>query len=330
MSNEEMTEIQSGSTPTSQPAAVPNTQPSLGTDQAPVHHDVETEEKSMQETRLPMYSEVEHQENEAVETGVRPLYRHPTHRIFGGVCGGVADYLNLDAGLVRILWLVLSIPTAGAGFLAYLVLWLLLPVGTSQSGVQEQAAIRFSGRNAQRAGMLLVGIGALWLLANVGILPWIWNAFWSVVGVVFWPALLIGAGMLLLKNQKEWRASFAQWRSQFRNGVRQQSGRVNVDRTAVKDSMRQIYQRIPLKRSRTDRLWLGVSGGMARTFRLDANLIRLFWVLFSVGTMGFGVLIYAIVGAILPEQSIEAQAADYEIAYSREPQDVQIIDGTTH
>jgi phage shock protein C len=326
MSNQEMTEMERESTGMNSPSQA-NVSIGEGSVQAEPdlnNYNRQVEEQSMQETNHTIYTE----QDEIAQKGTRlPLYRHPTHRIFGGVCGGIADYLNLDSGLVRILWLVLSIPTAGAGFLAYLVLWLLLPVGTSQTGLQERAALSLNERNVQRAGTLLVGIGALWFLANLGILPWIWNAFWSVVGVVFWPALLIGAGLLLLKNQKDWRVSFVDWRARIRNNVQQRSSSVKVDRESVKNGMRQIQQRIPLKRSRTDRLWLGVSGGMARTFHLDANLIRLFWVLFSLGTLGFGALIYAIIGAVLPEQPVEHEGVEYELSYNNEPKPVQIIDG---
>jgi len=58
------------------------------------------------------------------------LFRHPTDKLVGGVCGGLADYFGFDPTLVRILWVVMTLVTSGGGFLAYLALWLLLPVGT--------------------------------------------------------------------------------------------------------------------------------------------------------------------------------------------------------
>ncbi len=268
---------------------------------------------------------VRSERDESAQSTVRaPLYRHPTHQILGGVCGGLAEYLNLDPVLVRLLWVVMTIPTAGAGFLAYIVLWLLLPVGTARGGQHEPAALNFNESSIRRAGSVLVIIGGLWLLANVGILPWIWNAFWSVMSVVFWPALLIGAGLLLLKNQKEWRVGFGEWRSRMRVKMPQASNPVRIDRESVRNGLRSAQQRIPLKRSRTDRLWLGVAGGMAQSLRLDANLIRLFWILFSLGTMGFGVLLYAVLGAVLPVRTVDVTSIDY----SDEAKHVQIIDSS--
>jgi phage shock protein C len=294
------------------------------------------EERTMQEESVPVQSvrtETEQENRIPASQSVRtPLYRHPTHQILGGVCGGLAEYLNIDPVLVRLLWVVMSIPTAGAGILAYIVLWLLLPVGTANGGQRQPAAINISESSLRRAGSVLVIIGGLWFLANVGVLPWIWNAFWSVASIVFWPALLIGAGLLLLKNQKEWRVNFQDWRSRARMSMPKVSNNLRVDRGTIKSGLNDARQRIPLKRSRTDRMWLGVSGGMAESLRLDANLLRLFWILFSLGTMGFGVLLYAILGAVLPVRNSSVAAINYQAGYQEngeaEAKQVQIIDAS--
>ena len=47
-----------------------------------------------------------------------------TDKKLAGVCGGIADYMNLDATLVRAAFILLSLFT-GVGLVAYLVLWLL-------------------------------------------------------------------------------------------------------------------------------------------------------------------------------------------------------------
>jgi phage shock protein C len=45
-----------------------------------------------------------------------------------GVCGGIAEYFDFDKGAVRLIWLLLSIFTAGfPGFILYLILWILMP-----------------------------------------------------------------------------------------------------------------------------------------------------------------------------------------------------------
>ncbi len=55
------------------------------------------------------------------------LKRSKSSRIVAGVCGGIADWLGWDPTLVRILYIVISIATAFSGFIAYLILWVIMP-----------------------------------------------------------------------------------------------------------------------------------------------------------------------------------------------------------
>jgi phage shock protein C len=45
-----------------------------------------------------------------------------------GVCGGFAEYLELDSTLVRLLWVALAF-VGGWGIIAYLVAWIVMPLG---------------------------------------------------------------------------------------------------------------------------------------------------------------------------------------------------------
>jgi phage shock protein PspC (stress-responsive transcriptional regulator) len=56
----------------------------------------------------------------------RRIYRDPDRRIFGGVCAGLAEYLNMDALIIRIIFVILVL-AGGFGILIYLVLWVVLP-----------------------------------------------------------------------------------------------------------------------------------------------------------------------------------------------------------
>ena len=57
------------------------------------------------------------------------LYRSSLDKQLGGVCGGIADYFDLDPSLVRI-GAILLLFVGGTGFLAYLVAWLVIPLDT--------------------------------------------------------------------------------------------------------------------------------------------------------------------------------------------------------
>lgn len=58
-----------------------------------------------------------------------PLHRSRTHRLFGGVCGGLAHWLGWDPALTRILYVAVSVCSAGfPGALVYIVLWIVMPL----------------------------------------------------------------------------------------------------------------------------------------------------------------------------------------------------------
>ncbi len=48
-------------------------------------------------------------------------------KVIAGVCGGIANYFDLDPTLVRVLWVVLTVFSKGAMFVIYLICWLLIP-----------------------------------------------------------------------------------------------------------------------------------------------------------------------------------------------------------
>ncbi|MCA9883255.1 MAG: PspC domain-containing protein [Anaerolineae bacterium] len=54
------------------------------------------------------------------------LYRSQSDRQVAGVCGGLAEYFNVDSTLVRIVFLLLFFGM-GNGFILYLVLWMVMP-----------------------------------------------------------------------------------------------------------------------------------------------------------------------------------------------------------
>lgn len=57
---------------------------------------------------------------------MKRLYRSEQNRMFGGVCGGLAEYFGLDATLVRLGWVLFSC-MGGAGLIAYLIAIFVIP-----------------------------------------------------------------------------------------------------------------------------------------------------------------------------------------------------------
>jgi phage shock protein C len=56
----------------------------------------------------------------------RKLYRSETQRMLAGVCGGLAEYFNIDATVMRVLFLILAV-FGGSGIVLYLVMWIVVP-----------------------------------------------------------------------------------------------------------------------------------------------------------------------------------------------------------
>jgi phage shock protein PspC (stress-responsive transcriptional regulator) len=61
------------------------------------------------------------------------LRRSGTDRMAGGVCGGLAEYSGIDVVLWRVAFVALTL-AGGAGVIAYLLLWVLLPSGPLAPG----------------------------------------------------------------------------------------------------------------------------------------------------------------------------------------------------
>ncbi|MBQ8833030.1 MAG: PspC domain-containing protein [Paludibacteraceae bacterium] len=58
---------------------------------------------------------------------MKKLYRSP-NRIIAGVCGGIADYFDVDPTLIRVIYMILSLFSAAfPGFLLYIILMIMIP-----------------------------------------------------------------------------------------------------------------------------------------------------------------------------------------------------------
>ena len=60
-------------------------------------------------------------------TPAKRLVRSRDDRWLSGVCGGVAEYLGIDANLVRLVVVLGTIFGLGSLFVAYIVAWILMP-----------------------------------------------------------------------------------------------------------------------------------------------------------------------------------------------------------
>lgn len=201
------------------------------------------------------------------------LYRSQSNKVFAGVCGGLGEYLGLDPTLVRVLWIVLSFLPFVPGLVLYIVAIFLIPVNPHQSAA-PQGAHPSGMTGSSLLGFGLVVLGTLWLMDNLDIISirWWWGHAWRYTI----PALIILSGLaLILKSDRSERNESQQ--TGTGEGEPQQDG-----------------GRKKMKRSSTDKKFLGVCGGLGEYLDIDPTLIRLGFALLTVATFGGGILLYLI------------------------------------
>lgn len=55
------------------------------------------------------------------------LYRSTNDRMIAGVCGGLAEYFNVDPVIIRIIAFILLLPGGLPGLVPYCIMWILVP-----------------------------------------------------------------------------------------------------------------------------------------------------------------------------------------------------------
>jgi phage shock protein PspC (stress-responsive transcriptional regulator) len=152
------------------------------------------------------------------------LHRSRKDRMLFGVCGGLAEYFEIDPVLVRVIFVLLVL--SGAGLLAYIILAIVMPdeeateaagrermrqnleslrteageiaqdlrVTASPAETDAEASARHR-RHQEIAGLVLVGLGLLIVIGNLGWMRWWhWGTFWPVILVLIGVAILFGRG----------------------------------------------------------------------------------------------------------------------------------------
>ncbi len=140
------------------------------------------------------------------------IYRSCSDRYIAGICGGLAEYFDLDPLLVRLVFVILGF--SGVSIVFYILAWLLFPNNpscpTKISGVSEirQQAQEFKeefkkgfdggfghfGKNPSNKTMLgriIILVGAICLIQII---------FQISIWALCWPIILIIFGIILLKS----------------------------------------------------------------------------------------------------------------------------------
>ncbi len=96
----------------------------------------------------------------------RGLYRDTSDKFIGGVCSGIAAYLNVDPAIVRILFAIITFGGFGLGFMAYIILWIVLPAKDVEGYTGKRL---FRNPEGRMIGGVCSGLGAYFNKSTVGI-----------------------------------------------------------------------------------------------------------------------------------------------------------------
>jgi phage shock protein C len=77
--------------------------------------------------------------------GSKTLYRTHQGRMVAGVCSGLGEYFGVDPNLIRVIFLVLTVFTAGVGVLIYLLAWIVIPEEGEKSSIAENMINKTKG-----------------------------------------------------------------------------------------------------------------------------------------------------------------------------------------
>lgn len=210
---------------------------------------------------------------------IRRIYRSQQQRVIAGVCGGVAEYFNVDVVVVRLLWVLFTL-IGGSGIVAYIICWIMIPDG--QPGQRIPPAS--SGTGAILLGIFLILIGVAMLFTWSGFcsfaLPFCWSPI-AVPGIILVLVLGLLLGWLLSRPK--------------RNSIPRPDGESPSEPTAGTAPTR-------LYRSRNFRVISGICGGLGQHLKIDPTIIRILWVLFAITSLGVAVLLYIILIFVIPEE----------------------------
>ena len=149
------------------------------------------------------------------------LYRNENDKMIAGVCSGLAEYFDMEVTWMRIIF-VFAFIFGFSGFIIYLILWIVIPprpaipgytgftadyrVYEDRTGNPRPAGDPVqtpmppymtkrspgSGNGRLIAGLILIGLGAYFLLDEFDIIP-----YWVDLGRL-WPLAIIFLGLLLI------------------------------------------------------------------------------------------------------------------------------------
>ena len=226
------------------------------------------------------------------------LYRSRVNKVFAGVCGGLAEYFDVDPVIIRIIF-VLMVFFGGSGFLLYIAAIIIIPqkpyalADFEKPPVDPSRQAPPAGSSARNwFGYFLVIVGVLILMGNLGVFD-IFDHFDNVFEFIF-PVLLILLGMGIIYYRQ----------SQTDMAQSTESAQPSGEQSGQPEQHEQTQQRSTsyrqFRRSFTDKKIAGVCGGLAQYFDIDPSIIRMLYVILCLASFGAGLVLYIVLALVVP------------------------------
>lgn len=129
------------------------------------------------------------------------LYKSTSDKIIDGVCGGVADYFDIDSSIVRLIWAA-SVLFAGTGIFLYIIAAIILPrdveLNRSENNQYIEGGVtdkkdHNNDNNSRSIGFIFIGLGVFLFLRR----------FFNIFDLrFFWPFVLVAVGLFLIFKGK--------------------------------------------------------------------------------------------------------------------------------
>ena len=154
----------------------------------------------------------------------RKLYRSRSERMIWGVCGGLANYFDMDPTIVRIIFVLLALAN-GAGILIYIIMAIVVPLEGSKvakskevikenveeiketaSDLGQEIRSTFEKMDSEETsdkihrrrnmlGFALIIIGVIIMLNTLNFFSWL---SWGYI----WPAIIIAVGLVIIFSSR--------------------------------------------------------------------------------------------------------------------------------
>ena len=229
------------------------------------------------------------------ESTIRRLQKSRRERMIDGVCGGVAEYAGVDPTLVRLAFLLLLL-FKGLGAILYLAGMILMPAAPVGSSTETAHARQRT--NTRFWGILLVVVGIVWLVSNLG---WMWwREWWGVSWEILVPVLLILAGVGFLFGGRSYVSP------QTGDVHSEEAKEPDMEEDRVEAGYDRPFRR--LKRSPVEKKLFGVCGGLGIYLGVDPTVIRLLFVIVTVASGGGAILVYLLMALLVPKEVVHVPA----------------------